>query len=44
MKNVTDFEDILVETYGKMRTEKCDKYHADSLIFRLDVMLKEVRK
>lgn len=44
MKNVTDFEDILIETYGKKETEKRNKYDADSLAFRLGVMLKEARK
>ena len=44
MKNVTDFEDILIGTYGKKGTEKRDKYDADSLAFRLGVMLKEARK
>jgi ribosome-binding protein aMBF1 (putative translation factor) len=44
MKNITDFEDILNEKYGKKGTEKRDKYDADSLAFRLGVMLKEARK
>lgn len=44
MKNVTNFEDILIETYGKKGTEKRDKYDADSLSFRLGIMLKEARK
>ena len=39
MENVTDFEDILTETYGKKGTKKRDKYDADSLSFRLGVML-----
>ena len=37
MKNITDFEDILIGTYGKKGTEKRDKYDADSLAFRLGV-------
>lgn len=44
MKNITDFEDILIEKYGNKGTEKRDKYDADSLAFRLGVMLKEARK
>ncbi|WP_199856393.1 hypothetical protein [Lunatibacter salilacus] len=44
MKNVTDFEDLLIGKYGKKGTEKRDKYDAQSLAFRLDVMLKEARK
>jgi HTH-type transcriptional regulator/antitoxin HipB len=44
MKNITDFEDILKEKYGKKGTPTRDKYDADSLAFRLGVMLKEARK
>ena len=44
MKNVTDFEDILNNKYGKKGTPARDKYEADSLAFRLGVMLKEARK
>ena len=44
MKNVTDFEDILNNKYGEKGTEKRDKYDANSLAFRLGVMLKEARK
>jgi len=44
MKNVTDFEDILTDKYGKKGTEIRDKYDAESLAFRLGVMLKEARK
>lgn len=43
MKNVTDFENILSEKYGKKGTEKRDSYDANSLAFRLGVMLKEAR-
>lgn len=43
-KNITDFEDILTQKYGKKGTAKRDKYEADSLAFRLGVMLKEARK
>jgi len=44
MKNVTRFEDLLIDKYGKKGTEKRDKYDAESLSFRLGVMLKEARK
>ncbi len=44
MKNVTDFEDILIEKYGVKGTPSRDKFDADSLAFRLGVMLKEARK
>jgi ribosome-binding protein aMBF1 (putative translation factor) len=44
MKNVTDFEDILIGTYGKKGTAKRDKYDTESLAFRLGVMLKQARK
>lgn len=44
MKNIIDFEDILAEKYGRKGTERRDKYDADSLAFRLGVMLKEARK
>jgi len=44
MKNITDFEDILIVKYGKKGTTSRDKYDADSLAFRLGVMLKEARK
>jgi ribosome-binding protein aMBF1 (putative translation factor) len=44
MKNVTDFEDLLKDEYGEKGTPARDKYDADSLAFRLGVMLKEARK
>lgn len=44
MKNVTNFEDLLVKKYGRKGTAKRDKYDADSLAFRLGDMLKEARK
>ena len=44
MKNVTDFEDLLKEKYGKKGTPTRDKYEADSLAFSLGVMLKEARQ
>jgi DNA-binding XRE family transcriptional regulator len=44
MKNLTDFESLLTDKYGKKGTPKRDKYDADSLAFRLGIMLKEARK
>jgi HTH-type transcriptional regulator / antitoxin HipB len=44
MKNVTDFEDLLIEKYGKKGTPARDKFDSDSLAFRLGVMLKEARQ
>lgn len=44
MKDVTRFEDLLTEKYGKKGTEKRDQYDAESLSFRLGIMLKEARK
>jgi len=44
MRNTTDFEDILKNKYGKKGTPKRDAYEADSLAFRLGVMLKEARQ
>lgn len=43
MKQVKSFDQILDEKYGKKGTEKRDLYEADSLAFRLGVMLKEAR-
>jgi len=43
MNNITDFEDILKEKYGEKGTNSRDKYDADSLAFRLGIMLKEAR-
>ena len=44
MKNTTNFEDLLKDKYGRKGTPERDKYEADSLAFRLGVMLKEARK
>jgi len=44
MKNTTNFEDILKNKYGKKGTPERDKYEANSLAFRLGVMLKEARQ
>ena len=43
MKNTTDFEDILIGTYGEKGTKKRDKYDANSLAFRIGVMLNEAK-
>ena len=43
MKNKTNFEDLLVAKYGKRGVERRDIFDADSLSFRLGVMLKEAR-
>lgn len=43
MKNITDFEDLLKEKYGGKGTPARDKFDADSLAFRLGVMLKEAK-
>ncbi|MFA5806589.1 MAG: helix-turn-helix transcriptional regulator [Melioribacteraceae bacterium] len=44
MKNITDFEDLLKEKYGEKGSPKRDRFDADSLAFRIGVMLKEARK
>ncbi len=44
MKNLVDFDDILKEKYGEKGIPARDKYEADSLAFRLGVMLKEARR
>ena len=44
MKNVIDFEDLLKDKYGEKGSPLREKYDADSLAFRLGVMLKEARK
>ena len=44
MKNVTRFEDLLIEKYGVKGTVERDKFDSDSLSFRLGIMLKEARK
>lgn len=44
MKNITDFEDLLKDKYGKKGTLARDIYEADSLAFRLGVMLKDARQ
>jgi hypothetical protein len=44
MKNATNFEYLLIEKYGEKGTAERDKFDADSLAFRLEVMLKETTK
>ena len=44
MNNLTSFEDHLAKYRGAKGTESRAKYDADSLAFRLGVMLKEARK
>ncbi|PRX41553.1 helix-turn-helix domain-containing protein [Salegentibacter salegens] len=44
MKNVKKFEDLLVDKYGQKGSVKREQYDAESLSFRLGVMLKEARK
>ncbi len=44
MNNVTNFEELLTNKYGKKGTPARDKYESESLAFRLGVMLKEARK
>jgi len=44
MKHIINFEDLLIDKYGKKGTPERDKFDADSLAFRLGVMLKEARK
>lgn len=44
MKNITNFEDLLIDKYGEKGTPKRDKFDTDSLSFRLGIMLKEARK
>ena len=44
MKQTTNFETLLIEKYGDKGTPKRDVFDADSLAFRLGVMLKEARK
>ena len=37
------FEDLLIREYGKKGTAKRDQFDAESLAFRIGVMLKEAR-
>lgn len=44
MEKLTTFEQHLDKQYGKKGTKKRDLFDADSLAFRIGVMLKEARK
>ena len=44
MKNITTFEEHLEKYHGKQGTKKRAKYDADSLAYRLGVMLQEARQ
>ena len=43
MKNVKTFDQLLDEKYGKKGSSERDRFDADSLAFRLGIMLKEAR-
>lgn len=43
MKNIKTFDQILDEKYGQKGNAEREKFDADSLAFRLGVMLKEAR-
>lgn len=43
MKNIKTLDQLLDEKYGKKGNPKRDRFDADSLAFRLGVMLKEAR-
>lgn len=44
MKNTTSLEELLVKKYGEKGSKTRVQFDADSLAFRLGVMLKEARK
>lgn len=44
MNNTKSFEKLLEEKYGKRGSDSRNSFDADSLAFRLGVMLKEARK
>jgi len=44
MKNIKTLDELLDEKYGVKGTPERDQFDADSLAFRLGVMLKEARK
>lgn len=44
MEQLTSLEELIETKYGKMGTPERDQFDADSLAFRLGVMLKEARK
>jgi DNA-binding XRE family transcriptional regulator len=43
MKNLKTFDQLLDEKYGKTGSTERDKFDADSLAFRLGIMLKAAR-
>jgi HTH-type transcriptional regulator / antitoxin HipB len=43
MENITTFDQLLDQKYGKKGSIARDQFEADSLAFRLGVMLKEAR-
>lgn len=43
MKNLKTFDELLDEKYGKKGGTQRDQFDADSLAFRLGIMLKEAR-
>ena len=44
MKSITDFEDLLIDKYGEKGTTARDIYDAESMAFRLGIMLRKARK
>ena len=44
MEQLTSLEELIETKYGKKGTPERDQFDADSLAFRLGVMLKEARK
>jgi HTH-type transcriptional regulator/antitoxin HipB len=44
MKNIKTLDELLDEKYGVKGTPERDQFDADSLAFRLGIMLKEARK
>ena len=44
MRNITDFENLLIEKYGQKGSPEREKYDTESLAFRLGAMLREARK
>lgn len=44
MKQLKSFDDLLEAKYGQKGTPLRDQYDADSLAYRLGIMLKEARK
>ena len=44
MKNITNFEDLLINKYGDKGTPKRDKFEENALAFRLGAMWKDARQ